>query len=341
MSNGYARLLVGFGISAVLLALLLRTIDVPTLINDIGSADLRFVLPAIALYFAALWLRSVRWGFLLPVSGRSTSTLFRALTVGFTVNNLLPMRMGELARAYLMARWCGVAYGNTLASVVVERVLDGLALALLLLTALFFVPAPPPYLLALGLAVGGAFCGGALLLALAAWRSDGIAGMGRVIARPLPSMVGAIVQRLAASFAHGLRLVRGWRLLAKLAGLSVLAWACELGLFYVLMLGFSLPGSLPLAFLGGSAANFATLVPSSPGYVGTFDGTLVKVLADTAGLSADRATAYTVVVHATLFIPVTVVGLLILWRAHISFGQLTRLGRRRAAPAPVAEPVAR
>jgi uncharacterized membrane protein YbhN (UPF0104 family) len=100
-----------------------------------------------------------------------------------------------------------------------------------------------------------------------------------------------------------------------------------------------LPGSLPLAILGGSVANFATLVPSSPGYVCTFDGALVKVLSDAGGLDADQAAAYTLVVHATLFIPVTVLGLLIIWRSHISFGQLTRLGRRRTARTAVAEPV--
>jgi uncharacterized membrane protein YbhN (UPF0104 family) len=339
MSNGYLRLGLGFGVSTALLALLLRTVDLSRLADDLRDADLRLVAPAVALYFVGLWLRTLRWGLLLPVSGGTTGTLFRALAVGFTVNNLLPVRMGEIARAYLMARWCGVAYGNTLASVVVERVLDGLALAALLLAALFFVPAPP-YLLVLGLAVGGAFCVGGLLLTLAAWRSDGIAGIGRAIARPLPPRMGALVERLASSFAHGLRLVRGWGLLAKLAGLSVLAWLCELGVFYVLMLGFSLPASLPQALLGGAVANFATLVPSSPGYVGTFDGALVKVLADTGGLSAEGAAAYTLVVHATLFIPVTVLGLAILWRANVSFGQVTRLGGRKVARAAVAEPVA-
>jgi uncharacterized membrane protein YbhN (UPF0104 family) len=108
-----------------------------------------------------------------------------------------------------------------------------------------------------------------------------------------------------------------------LLGLSLLAWCFELGLFFVLLLSFGLPASYPLALLVGSAANFATLVPSSPGYVGTFDGVLINVLHDVAGIATGQAAAYDVVVHATLFLPVVLVGTLVLWRSHVTFNQLT------------------
>jgi hypothetical protein len=89
------------------------------------------------------------------------------------------------------------------------------------------------------------------------------------------------------------------------------------------MPGFGIPASPALALLVGSAANFATLVPSSPGYVGTFDGALITVLRDTAGIAAAPATAYAIVVHATLFLPVVVLGTLMLWRSHMTFDQIT------------------
>src|SRR5207248_7126179 len=97
----------------------------------------------------------------------------------------------------------------------------------------------------------------------------------------------------------------------------------ELGLFFVLLLSLGLPGSYPLALLVGSASNFATLVPSSPGYVGTFDGVLINVLRDSAGIAAGQAAAYDVVVHTALFLPVVVVGTLVLWRSHMTFDQIT------------------
>jgi uncharacterized membrane protein YbhN (UPF0104 family) len=118
-----------------------------------------------------------------------------------------------------------------------------------------------------------------------------------------------------------------------LLGLSLLAWCFELGLFFVLLLSFGLPASYPLALMVGSAANFATLVPSSPGYVGTFDGVLINVLHDVAGIAAGQAAAYDVVVHATLFLPVVLVGTLVLWRSHVTIDQITHASDRSTAPA--------
>jgi uncharacterized membrane protein YbhN (UPF0104 family) len=114
-----------------------------------------------------------------------------------------------------------------------------------------------------------------------------------------------------------------------LAVLSLIGWVFELAVFYVLLLGFPVPASVPVALLTGAAANFATLVPSSPGYVGTFDAVVVKVLMDVTNISAEHATAHALLVHSTLFLPVVVLGILILWRANLSFDQVTRSAARR------------
>jgi glycosyltransferase 2 family protein len=323
--GAWLRLAISFGISAVLLVAVLRAIDPGRIGAALSTVDWRLLPIGIGLYFAAVWIRSVRWGLLLPQQAVRTSTLFRALVVGFTVNNVLPMRMGEVARVYLLGRWADVPYGSTLASLVAERILDGLSLALLLLVALRLLPDPPGYLVGIGVLAAAGFCVGALLVGLAAWRSSAILSVTRWLVRPLPKRLAELAERLATSFVGELTLLRGAHRLGRILGLSIVAWCFELGLFYVLMLGFPLPASLPLAFLVGSAANFATLVPSSPGYVGTFDGALIKVLTDSANVPIDSglAGAYALVVHATLFLPVIILGTLVLWRSHMSFGQIT------------------
>ncbi len=322
-SRGAARVLVGVGISALLLGLLLRAVDLQRLGDALRAADLRFVPLAIALYFTGALLRSLRWGLLLPPGSADVGTLYRALLVGFTFNNLLPVRMGELARAYLLHRWRGVSYGITLASLVVERILDGLALAALLLVGLRLVPAPT-YLVGVGLAVGAGFALGAVVVALGSWRSGIVDALGALVARPLPPRFGSPVRRLAREFGVGLALLRGGRRLLALSALSLGAWLVELGVFFVLMGSFAIPGSYPVALLSGAAANFATLIPSSPGYVGTFDAALVGVLVDTVHVSVEQATAYALLVHATLFLPVVVAGLLVLWLSDVSVGQVLR-----------------
>jgi uncharacterized membrane protein YbhN (UPF0104 family) len=172
---------------------------------------------------------------------------------------------------------------------------------------------------------------GALVLGLIAWRPDMVVGAIRLMTRPFPARVRTLAEKIAFGFMDGLVLVRGWRPLGLLALLSVGAWLCESGVFYVLMFGFPIPPSPALAVLGGSAANFATLVPSSPGYVGTFDGVLVKVVMDALGsaVAYEEVLAYALVVRAILFLPVTVAGLLVLWRSDLSFAEIVRFGAVR------------
>jgi uncharacterized membrane protein YbhN (UPF0104 family) len=201
---------------------------------------------------------------------------------------------------------------------------------MLLLIALKLVPAPG-YLLLVGVLAAAGFLMGALLLALAAWHSSAVVRVAAFVARLLPARLGHLVERVATSFARSLTLVHDPVRLVRLLGLSLLAWCFELGLFFVLLMSFGIPASYPLALLAGSAANFATLVPSSPGYVGTFDGVLINVLRDAAGIAAGQAAAYDVVVHASLFIPVVLVGTLVLWRSHMTLDQITH------APPAVAE----
>ncbi len=333
MKSRLLRFVVPLAISAVLLLLVVNSVrgEADQLKDALGSADWLLLIPAIGLYFVGVLLRSVRWGMLLPEYGVKLWTLFRALVVGFTVNNLLPFRMGEVARAYLLARWGSVPYGATVASLVVERVLDGLSLALLLLVALWLVPSAPSYLLAVGVIAGCAFFVVLALLALAAWRADALTTFVGFFARRMPPRMGPALMGATNNFARSLAVVQDTGRLARLIGLSLVAWCCELGLFFVLMISVGITGSYPSALLVGSAANFATLLPSSPGYAGTFDAALTRAAQDALHISAGLAAAYDIIVHATLFLPVVVVGTLVLWRSRITFDQVTH------TPAPKAE----
>jgi uncharacterized protein (TIRG00374 family) len=325
------RVLVPLAISAVLLVLVVNSVrgEADQLTAALATADWRLIFPAVGLYFIGTWLRSVRWGLLLPDYAIRTRTLFAALVVGFTVNNLLPLRMGEVARTYLLGRWCRVPYSATVASLVVERVMDGLSLSLLLLIALRLVPAPT-YLFAVGIIAACGFLGGLVLLGLAAWRGSALVAITDLLMHWFPARVRVAATSAAATFARSLALVHDPLLLARVLALSLLVWCFELGLFFVLMFSLSIPGSYPQALLVGSSANFATLLPSSPGYAGTFDAALTRVAQDTLGISAGLAGAYDIIVRAALFLPVVAVGTLVLWRTNVTFGQIAQAPRSAA-----------
>jgi uncharacterized protein (TIRG00374 family) len=335
--NRKVRMLLPFVLSAILLALLINAVrgQVDQLKDALSHTTWELIPLAIGLYFVGVLVRSARWGLLLPGQSVNLSILFRTLVVGFTVNNLLPLRMGEVARAYLLARWCRVTYSATVASLVVERVLDGLSLAVLLLAALLVLPDPPAYLWAVGVIAALGFLATAVLLAVAAWRATALSAIAGFVAGWLPARFRPGLTGAAAGFAQSLALVHDPGRLVRLLGLSLLAWAFELGLFYVLSLSLAIFASYPQALLVGSAANFATLLPSSPGYAGTFDAALTKVAQDALGISAGVAGAYDIIVHACLFLPVVLVGTLVLWRSRITFEQITHAPR----PAPVSSGV--
>ncbi len=322
------RLILGIGISLLFVGLLVQSVDVHALTTALGHAQPAVLLPALALYFAGTWLRSVRWRLLLPPDSAPTTTLARALLIGLTVNNLLPARLGEAARAYVLNRWRGVPVGATVASVVVERVLDGLTLAMFLLVAVGTIASAPAYLMTVGLLVGGAFVAGACLLAAIVGQPRAVLATLRFATRPCPPRIQALAERLTLGFVNGLGLVHGWSMLFNLAFLSIAAWLLEIGVFYVLMFGFSFPASFSTAILGGSAANFATLVPSSPGYVGTFDGVLVKVISDVLGglVEYEEVLAYALVTRLVLFLPVTLAGVALMSQEGLSFGDIVRFG---------------
>ncbi len=325
------RFFLPFVISAIFLLLLANSLrgQVDQLGSALGSADWRWIVPAIVLYFIGALLRSVRWGQLLPEQHVSIPTLFKALVVGFTINNLLPLRMGEVARAYLLARWGQVAYATTVASLVVERILDGLSLAVLLLVAIWLLPDAPGYLLAVGVIAGLGFLCGAAMVALAAWRASALTSLVAFCVRWLPSRFGPPITRASENFGRALSVVHQPARLVRLLVLSLVAWCSELGLFFVLMFSLGIAGTYPRALLVGSAANFATLLPSSPGYAGTFDAALARAAQDSLGISAGLAGAYDIIVHATLFLPVVVVGTLVLWRSRITFDQVTHTPESR------------
>jgi uncharacterized membrane protein YbhN (UPF0104 family) len=132
------------------------------------------------------------------------------------------------------------------------------------------------------------------------------------------------VLRLAEGFLSGLAILRSGRRVGSVLGLSILAWGCEAAMYFIIMLGFGLGTGPAAALLGMAAANLGTMVPSSPGFVGTFDVPLQAVLTEMFQVEPSAATSYTIVVHAALILPVVLVGLGMLWREGLSLRDVSR-----------------
>lgn len=318
----HARTWIGFAVSLLFLALLLARVDRHELLDALGGVRPGWFAPALLLLAASLWVRATRWTVILrPVRPIGTRDAASLLVIGYAANNLLPARAGEVVRSLLFQRRHGGSALTALATIVVERVFDGSVLAVFLAAALAGGTTSGP-LRTLALVAGAAFT--ALLLglaALSAWPGPMRTVIGRLLAI-IPGGLRGRVEPLVGRFLDGLVLVRGAGTWASVLGLTALSWTLEAGCYWMVGEAFDL-GLAPWAYLGiCGAANLAIAAPSTAGGIGPYEF-FAREVAVALGVAAAAATAYALVLHAVILLPVALAGVILLWREQLGLRTLT------------------
>ncbi len=338
------RLLLGIvpaaGFLVLLFFLFVRT-DYQKWLDALSEANYAWLAPALVAYFASFYLRALRWRFLLsPFAETTTGRLYPVVIVGYMANNILPLRAGEFVRSYYLSRREPVSGATALATIVVERVFDGLLMLLLLLAGVLFLPfsgLPEGVRDAVDIPVWAAaavmvvpFVGGFAVIILAALHPQKFLAVGNGIARRLhlPRRLRALVSAFARRFIEGFEGLQRPGRLARVALLTVPVWVAEGITYYAIALGFDLDTHLGSHWLLAgsmllivSLANLAISVPLSQGGVGPFEIFAALALV-VLGVESVQASAYAVVLHATLLLPVIIAGLLYLAIRSISLGEL-------------------
>ncbi len=324
MFNGWSRYL-GFATTLGFVLLLAFRVDLHEVAVALTSANYVWVVPAFGCTVASYILRTWRWKRILrPIQPVPYRALLPVLFIGFMANNLLPARMGEVVRAYFLGRTTGLSKSLGLATILLERLCDGVTLvAVLGLVALLF-PLP-----AVERQVG--YVAGAIFLIAAGGTGVVLANERlafRLLAaalRPLPRPLGERLQRKAESFVAGLRVLRHGRDLLVVAIWSALIWSIETSTYFVVLQSVHLPlaHGTPLlaALLLMVMVNLGTLIPSAPGYVGAFQAFGLLALS-AFGAPESLALAVTIVAHAVQWITVTGLGLLFAGRESVGLSGL-------------------
>lgn len=320
---------IGLLISLVFLGLFFFRVDPREIAAAISRASYDVIIPALVAYFVGLGCRAFRWQVLLrPVRGFRPGELFGVLAIGYLVNNVFPARVGEIARAVVLGDRGGVSKTSILATIAIERIFDGLALLLIMGVVSLLVPLHDE--LTVILRIGGAIFVGAALAAIVVVLARGPAlRLADQILRILPAPIRIKAANLLSLFLDGLEILRSPRAVGLVLFWSILAWLAEGTMYYIVSLGFSVNQPVSVVLLMNSVANLATAIPSGPGGIGTFDA-VAKWILELFGTSADEAVAYTIVLHVALWVPVSLLGLLYLWRDNLA---LNRLMQRSTAPA--------
>ncbi|WP_176062431.1 lysylphosphatidylglycerol synthase transmembrane domain-containing protein [Anaeromyxobacter diazotrophicus] len=329
-SKRSAQALAGLSVSALAWWAAARGISWRAAWDAARDGDYRFLVPYAALFVAIHLVRVLRWRLLLgPVNRVRFRRLNAATAVGMMAVQILPFRMGELARPTLVADGVRLPFAAALSSVVVERLVDGLSATLLLvLAALALPPELPglPVVRAAGLAAFAAFAALTGALALAWWKRSFTVRLTERLLRPISVRLAERSSRVVDAFIEALRFAPGGARVPLLLVLTVAYWALAAASIRVLAMALGLHLSVAASALVLGTVVLGVMIPAGPAMVGTFQAGVV------AGLSlalpafelGARGVAFANVLWGAQVGLQVAMGLLFLASPHIRTGLLLR-----------------
>jgi len=314
--NGFqkhrTRFALGILLSVFFLYLALRKVDFGQMWFALKEANYWHLLPAVAVLFFSHLLRALRWRYLLdPIKRLHISSLFSSLIIGYAANVFMPAHLGEFLRSYVLSKKNRISMSSTFATIVTERVIDVFSLLALMLLAFFLFQFPSWVTRSGYIMLSGALGLSAFLILLKKTSSIAIRVFAFVL-KPFPKTYETKIQLALEKFLSGFMPLRHWHDYITVVMLSLLIWACYGLVFHFALAAFHFPETFRLNWSASLIlliiTTIAIVVPSSPGYVGTYHY-LCQVSLAMFAVPAGPALSFATVVHALNFLPVLVVGL--------------------------------
>ena len=299
-----AQIAVGLGLSALLIWLLFRGLDWGRLFETLRAFPIYLFLLALGVFLVGIAARAMRWYILLPGEQLSFFRLFLIQNAGIGLNNLSPVRLvSEPVQLALVIRRGGVNTATALATLVVEHLMDVFAVAVILAISIIALPQLRGFSIQVGAVIILAFVTLVVLFAVAKGM-DAVPGSSRL---PFLRKALAAVKSLGSSplrlFLSFLATVTHWGFL------SLSGWIIAQGV------GIDIPVAAMIVLIMGSVF-FVSIVPSAPGGIGTFHGAVVFTMAR-LGIPSELALVFGFIMHIILFIPSTLVAIVVLPREGI------------------------
>jgi glycosyltransferase 2 family protein len=332
-------------VTLALLAWFLRQADFAKVWREIQSARLGILALSLVATSLTYVLRSLRWQYLLaPIGPTRFSQAFRTTVIGFAANTILPARVGEVVRPYLLARSEGLPITATFATIILERLLD---LATVLLMFGLFVFLFDPGMAAINpeiyekVKVGGGLAAVASVAALVtvavlARMGSRVETMVARVSRILPGGLGAKLAHLAHTFVLGMAVMRDPVRLGQSLLLSVPLWLSIAMGIWLVTVAFHMTIPFTGSFLIVALLVVGVAVPT-PGAVGGFHEAFRIAAAVFYGVPNDRAVGAAIVLHMASFLPITILGAIFMVQDGLSFGRVQRLGEEARASEAQAE----
>ena len=336
----WGKALIGLAVTVALLWWALRDVTVAEVWANIRQGNPWILLAAVFIATFGFLIRAIRWNVLLaPVkSDTSLRSRFAAVSIHFMANNVLPLRVGEFARSWVLSRLEPVSASAAFGSVVVERFMDGVVLLTFLVIAVLTPDFPDVGALSDGLggvvlkaATAAVLLVLAALVAMAALPARFVRVTEMVAAR-LPTAMGDPLVRSLGSFLDSLSIMRDPKLLALGFAWTFFFWAFNAASFWLGMVAFGIETGYISALFSMCVVGFGVAIPSAPGFFGPFQVAAAFALSNVYGVANPQSLAFAFGYHFGGWVPITVIGLGYVWKLGLSLGDVGASEEAVAAP---------
>jgi len=318
----------GIFISLVFMFLAFRKVDFVQMWSAFKSADYWWFIPALIILFTSHLMRTIRWRYLLlPVKKVETGVLFSSLMIGYMANIFLPAHLGEFLRAFMVGKKRQVPASAVFGTIVIERIIDVFTLLALMALTMIVFPSFPNWVRKSGYisfaAIGGLLV---LLIAMKKHREQSLR-ITELVTKLLPEKLRTKISSLLHSFLDGIVPLKNWKHYPIVVVLSILIWACYGAIFQISIYAFNFNHLYALSWTASLVllviTTISILVPSSPGYVGTYHYLCVLSLG-LFQVPKSPALSFAFVVHGISFLPILLLGLILLSAEGMSFKSLQK-----------------
>lgn len=326
----WAKVLLGVAVTVALLWWALAGVE----LSDIGASMRQgnpwLLLASAFLATVGFLIRALRWNVLLAVVKPDTSlrSRFTAVAIHFMANNILPLRVGEFARAWVLSRLEPVSASAAFGTVAVERFMDGVVLLTFLVLAVLSPGFPDVGALSEGwggvvlkFATAGVVVLLVALVAMAAFPRRFVR-IAEFLAPILPLRVRGQVLASLGSFLDSMAILRNPKLLSLGFAWSFFFWAFHALSFWLGMRAFGIDTGYVSAVFTMSVVGFGVALPAAPGFLGTFQAAALFAVSDVYGAAAAPSLAFAFGYYLGGWLPITAIGLWYVWRLGLSLGDL-------------------
>jgi glycosyltransferase 2 family protein len=319
------KIWLGVAVSVAALWLTLRDVDFASAWAATQNLNPIWLVPYFAIVFGEVFVRGWRWQVLLaPIQRASLRGLTSATFIGLMANNILPARAGEFLRAYAGARSEKIPFSTSFATVVIDRVFDGLTASAIFVIVILIYPLPDLWKVS-GYAAAGVYLVALVGLVGLIWQKELTLKLVGMLLHFVPAGIRGRVLGWLGAFVSGLAVFRSPFLLLASTALSVVIWFGYGLTLYFTWLAFDLHLPVSAAFVVLLMLTVGITLPSTPGFAGVMELAVVTGMSELLGV--DRSTSFAVAVfyHLSQFVPITIAGFVALWIDRISLADIRRV----------------